>query len=287
MFDIVKIDESNIEYFKLIMDEDSALRACYEKNVIALGAVDLEKDNLIIGQIVCARGASDDDESLHIESIYVSEDYRRQGVGLELLNRALMIADSIYEYYGINVDFYIDHEYDNGLYDFFKGLDFELTESENRTYTCLIGEGSKSERIKNVSTSECKTLSSLNNYEKGKVIRNCNIEDAMKIEMGLMDEDMSVFLFNGTELEGMILVSLATGDPEITWTQISQDSNMKLISLMALMMSEGAKKYSSDQKLYIPIVDESMDKITKVMLGDSLKLIETSIHGYKAFEEDE
>lgn len=287
MFDIVRIDENNIEFFKPIMDDDSALRACYERGVVALGAVDLDKDNLVIGQIVCAMGEMEDDESLHIESIYVTEEYRRQGVGLELLNRALMVADSKFAYFGLTVDFYIDHEYDNGLYEFFKGLDFELTDSENRTYTCLIGEGVKSKRIENVNTSECKTLRALNKYEKGKVIRNCNIEDAMKIEMGLMDEDMSVFLFDGTELAGMILVSVDSGDPEIAWAQINQESSMKLVSLMALMMKEGAKKYDSKQRLYIPIVDENMEKITKVMLGDSLVLIETGIHGYRAFEEDE
>lgn len=271
MAEFTEVTIRNITAFQNVIPKDMIIRAVAD-DLYVLGAVDDE--NYAVGAIIC----EPEDLRLKLLHIYVDPKYRRQGIAADLL--VTMCDEFVLQdnYVGLDAEFTVGKDFDNGLKEFFEYFEADLKESDNEcTYECRVENLVVKELTDLKSGFEVKSFKELNTYQKNLLMKEPSslIKDGFEKEV--FDMDLSCTIIDEDDVKGCFAVAMRDDALFFEWIRADADTLTALIALLAYMTKEALKKYGKDKKIVIPVISASANKLVNKLIRDGLELTEKNV----------
>ncbi len=254
---VTSITEKNEEYFRPFLN-DMAKHS--SPAMLRLGITDDD------GNVAGAIGAMVDHSSIEIESLYVLEDFRRQGYGSRLVLELEELALNSGEYSSLSVSMFDD----DGMEEFFESLGFDIFDGIVMYYV-MLGEVFRSEKLRQyLLKSDIEgiyAISDLGSAEKKKLYRYLTMI-GMPLR-GYYDPEWSTVTVGDGEINGVMLA--VPCDDEIKVIAQSMDSAhyKKAISQLKVLAHkiELDERYDSSSRITFASNDDRFIEIVMAHIG--------------------
>lgn len=258
MYEYIVIDEDNATAFHPLIRED-AYPFITDDGVMALGIVE---EFFPVAALVCRL---DGEGSADILSLFVTEDHRRKGLATDLLSTAADILMQEADINRFSCEF-TDTGEEEALTAFLKYLEFDIKKEAGgcfltsfgqlRSSSVLKGEGKKCIEYKDMNTKQ----------------RNLLFDEEMDLQLyegeGEIEGSMSCVICNEESgaLDGcLIFTKEENGDLVLSWARGSSKSSTTLLRMLRHAVAAGSE-YPDDQKVYIPVINDTSEKLAEKLL---------------------
>ncbi len=270
MREFVIIDEGNAQAFRKLIPSE-VYTFLLIPDVLALGIVE---DNVAIAAVVFR---ADDEGDAELLSVCVDENYRRQGLGTELMSQA---ADILTENVQVTRFFcsYEDAGDKESFVAFLKYLEFSIEEDDAVCIRTTVGDLKQIEILKGSGSGKCEAFDDLTTMQKKK-LGDEDMDLAPYFRDGNVDGKMSCAIFDDSAVIGcLVFTKEKDGSLDIAWARNEGDRPENMI-LMLRHAVAAAKDYPDDRMIYIPLLNASSRKLAEGLLAGHYTKCEQS---YKA-----
>ncbi len=278
---VTRITAGNVASFSGVLPEDMKEDIEIGK-VSALGAVrSSDGEYLGVGAIVFKVEYSPviDGNIGRILWLYVDEDYRRQGVGNQLMAELLSgMVDRNVEHITINGLTYGDKDRDRLNAYMMSSWAFDLEESIIPDCTIKLGEFKNISKLKEL-TKGVNSLASLKDGASANGVKNALRRfgrpkhlSNKTLDSGYIDPEFSYYLGTETTISALLLSHrLPSGKIRVEYMNTDTASFADQKKLLSSLLKDASMKCSDDTVLYIPVDSEEialfLDDICPVQLG--------------------
>ena len=233
-------------------------------------AVGITDDGIPAGAIVAEL---DDSCSATIVSLFVKEDKRRQGIGTELLYRALSLLLKKESIVRLEAEFASIAGDETGLYEFFGKMDFRFERDEKHgAYLIMLSDASEDGVLKKASSQGVvpysKTMLQIKNRISAAhpMLYKVNIDENVSCVAGTYDNEDTCpdcLLFTKEE-DTLVMV----------WADSSLDK-LNLVRMLKFASDEALNLYGPLTKIRIPYINENSKKLIVKMMGEKAVSVES------------
>ncbi len=229
-----------------------------EEGGIALG---ITVDNKPAGAL-CAEL---EDGVARLTSIYVVPEFRRRGLGTELVYQASEAILKMDNTYCLETRFPENKAYPSGLKEFFTYLDFEMSEAEELgAYTVMVKDAFVSKVLKKASAEGVQSMSKLSRADKAKLLAQVpGIDDYEEIRI---DESLSCAVPGKAADDADCVVVGREGEELVILWARAFSNKLNLVKMLKYMIDKASVKYPMDTRIRIPYISGSTKDIIIKML---------------------
>lgn len=250
--ELLLLQENTARYFEQLCDQN-ALKMLHDKSYIAIGAVERDCASPAIGILISRIS----EQILYPLWIYVTEDYRRMGVGSVLLNQMCKTAKAAGAEQ-IEASF---PEYLEGMPELFRRIGFQVefaadyllfhtTMSELETLNRFQRGGQLVLPLTEVPSIRLKLF--FNRLKLNQIF----IGTALPIQPTEFIPESSACL-NETEIISMILLRQEGETLTIPWFYVNKDNLLGFTSLVKTVLPQLSARFSSDTPVSFAVVNQS------------------------------
>ncbi|MCQ2495689.1 MAG: GNAT family N-acetyltransferase [Lachnospiraceae bacterium] len=272
---ITCIDRTNMTAFERLMPDADYKNIKTNPDCFALGMIDDEQGDIAIAAIC---GVIDAD-SFKINSLFVMDEYRRQGIAENLIYALISKCADAEIYY-----IYCDFPYDDmpELYEFFKAMDF----SEEPLAACrgdiTIGTAKtlKNLQMDKVSSEQNKVMSfskispSIIKAFAGRMYKNGTVYLGDYLAEKAVDMELSLAYMNGDDIDAMLVADKAEDEIVIRWAFADSKNPALLLVTLREFFKRLAEKYPDDTIVTTAAVTELSSKLMHAITGGKAEIVE-------------
>lgn len=267
--DIIRINRDILPEFELIITQEG-LEGLNKnaRSTFALGAVE---DGMPVGAAV----VSMEPPYGKIISLYVVEEYRKQGIGTALCGSLIheIVANTEME---ALTAFFVE-EPDGDVFKSFFEHSFFTLESVGADYTISVGEAIAAMDEEGIGEVEETVLpyNKLNSKEK-RLLLDEEADVSEYIRAGQLREDLSFFLLDGSGSSIKSCIVFAEVDDELVIVWARTSSGILLMEVAGAVKNRLGLVESARKMIHIPAINKNSTKLIRNMFGTNLKQINES-----------
>lgn len=268
--DTIRITNDNMHYFDLILTAD-AIDAIsqYENEIYALGAV---IDGLPVGTGVVR---FKDDEARLI-SLYVVEEYRKQGIGTEICSQLLNTVMSVPDITSFNAS-YTEKEGEEAFTGFFESLYFDI-EKVGVDYTITVMDTINAPELQKIKVTDSRAIpyNKLTSKEKN-LLLNEETDLTEYIKNGQLREDLSFVILDdkGTKIRCCLIFAEVDNELVVAWANTTDAVSLLAKIILSSFLQIEAKE-PLGKVIHLPAINEKSDKLLHNLFGNLMKIESTS-----------
>lgn len=266
--EIVRIGAKSFDAFKLLFTPEAIERLDPEHfagDTIAFGAVD---DGIPVGAVAVRFNPPE----AEVISLYVIADHRKQGIGFSLVFRALQEAMLQPRISGLTIP-YAENTGEDVYTGFFESLDFDI-DDVGTNYSITISEALDSPEFKKLKETDfdCVPFTKLLSQEKNLLFaEDAGLYDYANAKKLREDLTFAVFDEDRKKVTGCIAFIEEADSLVLAWLHV-EGNPILTVELILKALSVIKETESPDRLLYIPVVNDTSDKLAHHLFGDRLKL---------------
>ncbi|GEM_PF-2751771 len=284
MLDLHILDRDNIEFFQPIITRNaqSFINCCYEggfeDSLIMLGVTD---DSNPVGAIVTSMKS---DYSAVIESLFVRTDFRRMGIGSNLVAMTCELLSQQEVYYTLKCTVTERWEFDkdsalpkavpargSDLRAFFTYLGFSESLMENvGAYQMRFGD-SAARIVPPVSDKfSFKRISELSLSEKNSLMDEDEGLLYYYLNEGMLDEELSRFYVKNGVVKGCFVVERDDKQLVITWARVDEDAQLSLVHMVRDSFLRAREIVDDSAIVFLPYINEVSKTAIEKICNDKI-----------------
>lgn len=272
---ITYIDKTNIDAFEGLMPESDFENIKKDSNYYALGMVDDEQGYIAIAAICGTLNA----DSFNITSLFVVNEYRRQGIA-ETLLYALTAKCADAEIYFIYCDFPFNEMPE--LHAFFTEMGFDEEPLVECRAAITIGQAKQLNHLQfnKVSAAHDKVMSfssispQIIKAFSGKMYKAGNVYLGDYLAEKAVDPELSLVYMNGDVIESMVVANRLEDEIVIHWAYADSRHPALLLITLREFFRRIAEQFDDDTLVTTATVTDISVKLMQAITGGQAEIVE-------------